>query len=404
MARENARVEGVGAAVEGGPVTDSHPEMRRAADVRRDPSPVVRAPGIPLGQRWRTRLRITVHSFLSLSAALWAGTAWAQSDNSITAADLAAMRSAREAHQRQESIGAIDVDRSSVVAEVVGRFSSLLSDGGDELRRALAKVPAEVVVKASEARSVQELDRAFYGKAGGVEPHVLGSPDSDLVFFPVAPCRLADTRVAGGILTVGVPRDFDSNGGDLSPQGGSATGCGVNDPDPAALAVTITSAQAQGAGNFRAWPLLAPVPNASVVNYGLPGQGLNLANTTILPVLQSLAQVNEFSVRADGSAAHVVIDVVGYFFSPRSTAPQCQTLTVVADHTAGFTLTSPVCPATYTLTGGGHNWAFGNTGVWFWQSAPNAARTAWQVRGFVDRAGGSSEITAFAICCRVPGR
>lgn len=344
---------------------------------------------------------------LVVSAGLWAAGAGAQAQNGDPGTAMAFLEQALSAQQSQERLAAIQADRSAAIAAIMARYSSALPDGGNELQRALAKVPADVVLKASEAATLPELDRVLFGRAAaGVSPSLdaLGSGSSDLVYFPVTPCRLVDTRLAGGVLTAGVPRDFDSNGLNLSGQGGSAIGCGVNDPDPAAIAVTITAVNPQGAGDLRAWPASGAIPNASVVNYALPGQGLNLANTTILPLLQSVANINEFTIQADAAAAQVVVDVVGYFFSPLATGPQCQTLVTAADQTATFSFESPDCPATYTLTGGGHNWISGATDVWFWQSAPNLARTAWHVRGNVNRGGASSQITAFAICCRVPGR
>jgi hypothetical protein len=349
----------------------------------------------------RTSLYVTV----AACAALVAGTARAQSDNSGSAADLARMPRVLEARQRQDRIAALEADRSAMVAEIVERFAPSLADGGAELQRALAKVPAAVVLNAAEAKSLAEVGGALFGQgASGVGPADLGSANSDLVFFPVTPCRLVDTRLAGGALLPGAPRSFDANGANLSSQGGSATGCGVPDPDPAALAVTITAVAAQGPGNFRAYPSGAAAPTASVINYALPGQGLNLANTTILPIQQSLAAINEFTVQADASGAQLVIDVVGYFFSPNSTAPACTTLSTESEETASFNIQSPACPAGSVLTGGGFDWHQGNTDVWIWQSAPNLFNTTWQVRGNVNRGGAASDITAFAICCRIPGR
>jgi hypothetical protein len=346
---------------------------------------------------------MSVRSVLSLSLVLFGPTAWAESQTA--GSDLAALQAAQE---RQERMAAIEADRSSVVAEIVARFAGRTDDGGAELQRALARVSADVVLKVSEAKSMREVDSAIFGKSGGVSPNSLGAPDSDLVFFPLTPCRLVDTRLAGGILAAGVPRDFDSNASNLSGQGGNAAGCGVNDPDPAALAVTITAVNPQGAGNLRAWPLLAAVPTASAVNYGLPGQGLNLANTTILPILQSGAQTNEFTVRADVSAVHVVIDVVGYFFSPNSTAHQCQVMTAnqVVANAAQISipgLGSPACPAGFTLTGGGQNYRGAITGWSWWDSTPDLAAGRWFTAGR-NETGGNVTVNVFGICCRVPGR
>ncbi len=220
-------------------------------------------------------------------------------------------------------------DRAAVSAEIASRWSGRLDDGAAELGVALLKASPETLIAAREASTVAALDAALFGRP--LLPQTVGDALSDLVFFPVTPCRLADTRSAtAGILAAGVPRDFDANGANLSTQGGSATGCGVVEPDPAALVLTITAVGPAGAGNLRAWATTGPVPNASVVNYALPGQGLNLANTTILPILQSVANVNEFTIRADVSAVHVVVDVVGYFDRANLSLPDGSASSILA--------------------------------------------------------------------------
>jgi hypothetical protein len=212
------------------------------------------------------------------------------------------------------------VDRAAGAAEVLSRWSVVLDDGGRELAAVLPKLSLEALIRAREATTLTSLDDAVFSRAGRSSRdgesvvNTLGDAGQDLTFFPLTPCRLVDTRsTTAGMLLPGVPRDFDANGANLTAQGGSATGCGVAEPDPAALAVTITAVGPAGAGNLRAWATNGAVPNASVVNYALPGQGLNLANTTIIPLLQSVGSVNEFTLRADVSGAHVVVDVVGYF-------------------------------------------------------------------------------------------
>src|SRR5687767_4579740 len=150
--------------------------------------------------------------------------------------------------------------------------------------------------------------------SGTPEPQALGDDDSDLVYFPLTPCRLVDTRntPTGPVpIAAGTAVPFEANN-DLGAQGGEVAGCGVPQNDPAALAVTITAVNPQGPGNLRAYPAgVATPPNASVVNYALPGSGLNLANTTVLPLLQDPLEEHEFVIRADASAVHVVVDVVG---------------------------------------------------------------------------------------------
>ena len=77
-----------------------------------------------------------------------------------------------------------------------------------------------------------------------------------------------------------------------------------------------------------------------------------------------------------------------------------QIVTNFQSHTAQFDFQAS-CPAGKRVVGGGHEWFEGLTGVWFHESSPNDAGTGWRVRGYVNRGGESSGISARAICVTV---
>src|SRR5438105_13249595 len=56
-----------------------------------------------------------------------------------------------------------------------------------------------------------------------------GAPptQTNLVYNPVTPCRVADTRLAIGAIAANTTRNFQVTGNNLSAQGGSASGCGI---------------------------------------------------------------------------------------------------------------------------------------------------------------------------------
>ena len=94
------------------------------------------------------------------------------------------------------------------------------------------------------------------GVAGAEEPAVpltIGDTRAQLVYTPVVPCRVLDTRAAGGNLAPGIPRDFRVTGVDLSSQGGDVAGCNVPQGRATAVLVNLVSVNATGAGNLRAW-------------------------------------------------------------------------------------------------------------------------------------------------------
>src|SRR5687768_12691412 len=70
----------------------------------------------------------------------------------------------------------------------------------------------------------------------------LGDATSHLLFMPLPPCRLVDTRLAGGALVPGTTRSFQVAGAtEFGPQGGTLGGCGVpvGSAAPAAPAVAL---------------------------------------------------------------------------------------------------------------------------------------------------------------------
>jgi hypothetical protein len=311
-----------------------------------------------------------------------------------------APRSAAPAESQEEAL-----DRVRLSADILARWSPHAEDGGAELRAVLAKLGPEALAAAAKAESPAEVDAAVFSRLG---PLAFGDNNSDLVYFPLTPCRLVDTRLipAGpSPLAAGTPRSFDAHDSNLAAQGGSAAGCGVPDPDPAALAVTITAVNPQGAGNLRAYGASASAvaPTASVLNYALPGSGLNLANTTILPLLQTSLSPFEFTIRADVSTVHVVVDVVGYFLSPLRTPLVCQTVSdsFPVHPNSSYGSHSPLCPAGTTLTGGGV--VATSSSIRILRSNADATSHRWRCTA-ANEGSTAGYLTCEARCCSTPGR
>jgi hypothetical protein len=147
--------------------------------------------------------------------------------------------------------------------------------------------------------------------------NVIGDPDNDLSFTPVAPCRIVDTRVsgAGGPLVPGTPRSFfvvGTTGFEL--QGGAAGGCGI----PAgvgAVEMNFVAVDPAGVGNLGAFPWSAtPSPGIfATINYS-PGTAA-IANGIAQPICNTALGSCSYDLIAAARAASVdlVIDVVGYY-------------------------------------------------------------------------------------------
>ncbi|MHB8772040.1 MAG: hypothetical protein ACYC7J_13680 [Syntrophales bacterium] len=244
------------------------------------------------------------------------------------------------------------------------------------------------------------LQQALSDKAGTPEaPGDLGNIAADLVYTPVTPCRIVDTRLAtAGAITGNTTRTFDMDGTNFAAQGGIGGSCGIPSGVAGAVAMTITVTQPIAAGYFTAWGL-GTQPLISVLNYEA---GATIANTAIIPVVPSAGA--DFSLYSFATA-HAVIDVIGFFAAPEATALDCITvdsaLTAVP-HNA-WTPVDANCPVGRTATGGGYDTTEGTLGypnVWI-TSRPNG--NGW--RTWVDnQTGGTRSIQTFVRCCRVPGR
>lgn len=197
-------------------------------------------------------------------------------------------------------------------------------------------------------------------------PQAFGDSAADLVFVPVAPCRIINTTVAGGIIAANSSRNFYVNGntaGTFEGQGGTAGGCGI--PDTAtAVVINYIAVGPAGPGDFRAFPwAAAPTPPlASVINYAnVPG--LNVANAVVQPVCNAATTTCTFDliVQADAAAAHLVADVTGYFKAAPTrlayawSCSAAQAVGVVFDVTAncGYSFNPSGSPVTVTRSATG---------------------------------------------------
>jgi hypothetical protein len=171
--------------------------------------------------------------------------------------------------------------------------------------------------------------------------NALGAPAADLVFTPIAPCRIVDTRSAtAGQLVAGVPQNFlVTSATGFATQGGSATDCGIP-ASATAVEMNFVAVGPAGPGDLRAYPYNAVpvVPAASVINYSNV-TNLNIANGIAQPVCNAATTTCTFAltVQADVSATHLIVDVVGFY-----KAPVRPTMITLSDSAASTTSTTAV--------------------------------------------------------------
>jgi hypothetical protein len=147
----------------------------------------------------------------------------------------------------------------------------------------------------------------------------LGSGVTEGRMVGITPCRLVDTRLAGGRLVVDAPRSFAvrGDGPAFAAQGGRSNGCAI--PLSATLVeVTVTAVDA-GSGFLRAWPAGSSAPNATFLNYD---DAFNVSTTGLLTICGAKGEVcqasRDLTMRAFGSATHLVVDVQAYAAPPMS--------------------------------------------------------------------------------------
>ncbi len=136
--------------------------------------------------------------------------------------------------------------------------------------------------------------------------NVAMAPGSELRFIAVAPCRILDTRVAGGVLN-STSRSFSA----VAPytvQGGAAAGCDI--PASAVSIQVNIGAISQGgtAGFVKGWATGAAEPNASLLNFDPSGPVANMVTVPLSPT-------DTFTLKTN-KAAQLFADIAGYYVKP----------------------------------------------------------------------------------------
>ena len=270
------------------------------------------------------------------------------------------------------------------------------------LRHALARdtfegAMAELAGSGARLSDDQAIE-ALAAAGSGPRPMALGALTEDLVYTPVAPCRILDTRVIGD---GAIPADTTINFVAISSstfvnQGGSATDCGTPGLRAAAVAINLTAVAPAAAGFATAFSYDTPKPSASSLNYAA---GAVVNNALIVQIPNPLA-ANDVSLYTFAQS-HYVADIVGYFAPPRATALQCEQTAFTVTPSPGVVPGgvrneySPACPAGFT------------------QTATNCVTSSWLMPIVAFSGGGCSArnndsvnqyLSASSTCCRVPGR
>jgi len=190
----------------------------------------------------------------------------------------------------------------------------------------------------------------------------------DLVYSAVEPCRIVDTRKAGGAILANDFRNFRVSGalGELAVQGGT-TEClhpkAAIGQVPLAIAVYVLAVPVRGSGPgvLTAYPSdkqPPPAGSGSTVNFG---RGQVIGNTTIITLCDPSSGFcpanGEFAILARNTNQHIVVDVQGYFYAHKGLDAISTIIksTSIGNSTSPFVSTqlTSICPSGSIITGGG---------------------------------------------------
>jgi hypothetical protein len=231
---------------------------------------------------------------------------------------------------------------------------------------------------------------------GGDGTQTLGALTNDLVYTPVAPCRIIDTRsTAAGAIAGNSTRNFVAiNASNFTSQGGSATNCGTLGLNATAVAVNLTAVTPSTAGYATAYPFGTAQPVAASVNYGA---GAIVNNALIIQIPNPLSSF-DFTIYTFAQS-HYVADIVGYFAPPVATAVQCtetvNTDLIITANGGTGNANAPACPAGYTQTATNCETTSWLMPIVYFQSGTCSARNGDTI---------NQTLRASRTCCRVPGR
>lgn len=226
----------------------------------------------------------------------------------------------------------------------------------------------------------------------------LGSYTSDLTYTPLEPCRIVDTRVAGGAIGANQSRAFNAlvaQGGNFTAQGGMGHDCqSLTSSEAAAVVINITAVGPSTAGYATAYPYGFARPATSSLNYTAG----TIVNNTVITRIPSPINSKDFTLYSF-AASDYVVDIVGYFAPPVSTELWTSVYSAeksVPANSEGY-ISFPVCPTGYKRTGGYCAGGLGIPNTYLKQTGPFACVV-------FNGSSQSEQFSAVTQCAKIPGR
>ena len=256
----------------------------------------------------------------------------------------------------QEELNKIQENRQGVIQDIVNLWVNESSDNTnlnhrkDEITGALNKASNGDLLKIQNAESYNEVVAILRGDKQSLSvssasnnvtaPQALGDATADLVYTPVFPCRIFDTRLVGGPYG-GSSRSYYvwGDGATMAGQGGNPAGCPAPNGEPSAISANFTVVPVDpGLGHIRVYPYGGALPNASWLNYTT---GTIIANAGNVATAFLDETSLDISVYHSTVTTNSLADVQGYFYPA----------TPAADFASGY-------PGALNSDGGLHSFAY----------------------------------------------
>lgn len=302
--------------------------------------------------------------------------------------------------QQNAAVASIASDRHGTIAGIVATWASSMSqhEGWEaEFTAGLNGASDAQLLDIQGAASYDAVSAILQGLPapatldGVTGTEDLGSLTQDLVYSPVSPCRIFDTRLYGG----GAPptnfavRNYYvyGSGPTMTAQGGNPAGCftPTGKGEPVGVSINLAAIAVSPIGHLRVYPYATTIPVASFLNYFSAG---NVANSGLITTRYNFGR--DIAVY-NRNTAHSFADVMGYFYA--ATFPsRTQTLSIPAE---AFVSASGDPVSTSFGTGGAYPATAGSDAMVAPVQIPNGAIITGFTVWVVDNVAGSVSITLF---------
>ena len=199
----------------------------------------------------------------------------------------------------------LDVSTSSTFVSFVSGYQNL--DVGNVVSRSVSALTAGTQyyyrVRAYDTGGPS-------GNSNTISVTTTTSSATRLKTFTVLPCRVVDTRFAGGVIPAGGSRTFRVAGA-LSGQGGAGD-CQVPFPRAKAVYINVVAVGPSGSGYLTVSPYPLPLPVASTLNFST---GQTIANGVLVPICDTATAdctPGDITLTMGPASSHIVIDVTAY--------------------------------------------------------------------------------------------